>query len=383
MRIVATTVGLILLAAGADALCANQCNGHGVCRAHDKCQCYPNWQGNDCGERTCPFAIAWADAPYGHNAAHHYAECSGRGTCDRNTGDCQCFDGYEGDACRRLKCPNACSGHGICESTAELGDKTSIGDFFATAGSVVNKGVRQGRYEYAGWDAKSTFSCTCDPGYTGIDCASRVCPRGNDPLTTEDADGLTEVREVVNVHVGDGDVHAGTDATGFWTLTFTDSDGKEWTTRPIPACDKDDTAPTFTTHHTVKSYLKAIPNHVIDDVEVSVDTSSNAGPKYSITFTSNANSGARVLPRCNYQGCNVDGCQPRFAGIGGGSSPQCVVTSYYNYQRVGQAIDTGAKVGTAEDVECSNRGQCDRESGLCACYEGYTGEACSTQTILI
>ena len=57
-------------------------------------------------ERTCRFAKSWGDAPYGHNAAHYYAECSSQGTCDRKTGECQCFDGYEGDACRRLKCPN-------------------------------------------------------------------------------------------------------------------------------------------------------------------------------------------------------------------------------------------------------------------------------------
>jgi len=36
--------------------------------------------------------------------------------------------------------------------------------------------------------------------------------------------------------------------------------------------------------------------------------------------------------------------------------------------------------GTKESLECAGRGSC--EEGLCACYEGYTGEACATMTVL-
>ena len=31
------------------------------------------------------------------------------------------------------------------------------------------------------------------------------------------------------------------------------------------------------------------------------------------------------------------------------------------------------------DMECSNRGTCDMESGACACYDGYSGSACQRQ----
>lgn len=36
-----------------------------------------------------------------------------------------------------------------------------------------------------------------------------------------------------------------------------------------------------------------------------------------------------------------------------------------------------------ENVECSNRGQCNRGSGMCECYEGYYGLACHQQTVLV
>ena len=41
-----------------------------------------------------------------NNNAHPWVECSNRGECDRDTGECNCDAGFEGIACQRLKCPN-------------------------------------------------------------------------------------------------------------------------------------------------------------------------------------------------------------------------------------------------------------------------------------
>lgn len=94
---------------------------------------------------------------------HFYAECSNRGLCNRESGECECFTGYEGTACNRTVCPNDCSGHGTCGSIREALPSTS---------------------DYLLWDADKTYGCTCDPEYFGNDCAKRRCYRNDDPLTS-------------------------------------------------------------------------------------------------------------------------------------------------------------------------------------------------------
>lgn len=38
--------------------------------------------------------------------------------------------------------------------------------------------------------------------------------------------------------------------------------------------------------------------------------------------------------------------------------------------------------GSTEDIECSRRGLCDSETGMCACFAGYTGNTCGVQNAM-
>jgi hypothetical protein len=43
-------------------------------------------------------SAAWVSYPVvGANDAHDVVECSAKGLCDRKTGECQCFDNYDGE----------------------------------------------------------------------------------------------------------------------------------------------------------------------------------------------------------------------------------------------------------------------------------------------
>jgi len=349
-------LSVAVLIATVTANCPNSCSGSGTCGADDKCTCYPNYQGLDCSERVCPFQIAFADVASADNSAHAYAECSGKGVCDRKSGTCKCFAGYEGEACRRTSCPNGCSGHGTCELMSEIAADASLAAGGAS-GRVFNT-----------WESAKHQVCKCDTRWSGVDCSARSCPLGDDPLT------VSGVAEVQDVYVSDVDVNtanSGTDMTGSYTVSFTDQFNGVWTTRPIKGYDNDAGPSRARASSDLELALNGLPNQVIKGATVTaaVDTSFNSqSTKMAVTFSQKYNPGKQNLMTINVAGCVTSGCQPRFVGIGGGATP------------AGQVVRLTP--GTYEKAVCSNRGACDAATGLCACHSGYYGEACEMQTAL-
>jgi len=94
---------------------------------------------------------------------HPWEECSNKGICDRKSGLCDCFTGYEGVACQRSMCPDNCNGRGICLPEKYLAVK---------AGHTYN----------LPWDSMKEVGCYCDKGYRGSSCDESECPSGPDPL---------------------------------------------------------------------------------------------------------------------------------------------------------------------------------------------------------
>eukprot|EP01083_Nonionella_stella_P290619 988864_1 len=100
MKLVFLLLSLVLSIA--NAACPNLCSGHGSCGVNDKCTCHlgpngePAWVGHDCSLRTCPYGTAWAAKPVAVNNGHPLTECSNKGMCNRESGECKCFDDYDG-----------------------------------------------------------------------------------------------------------------------------------------------------------------------------------------------------------------------------------------------------------------------------------------------
>lgn len=169
--------------------------------------------GADCSQLTCPRGVSWTanfkqdytapgetartdtTAP-SHSACRHadFVECSDAGVCDRSSGACQCFEGYEGSACQRTSCLNECSGHGQCQSNIEFSRDGSLkrSTVAGSTGSDAAEGFWDNientkqvdpRKHYIGaWDSGIHFGCKCDIGYRGDDCSLVECPSTADPL---------------------------------------------------------------------------------------------------------------------------------------------------------------------------------------------------------
>jgi len=391
MQRVSKIVGLISLFAVSTvySACDNACSGHGTCGADDVCQCYSNYRmgdedGGDCSDRVCPYDIAWVDHPDQNGLFHNYAECSNRGVCNRGTGECMCFDGYSGKACQRSSCPNDCSGHGTCEYIEQLSFASTIGDYYDGSTTAKKKiGQRAVTFEDAKiWDNHKNMMCVCDPKWTDLDCSRRMCPKGNDVMNTRlnGADSLDYQIQTIALEAPDDQYGSAQTQFAFFddasfALTFVSTLNESYTTRPIKLEGGTDSSGVFDSSSCstfagyVESALEELPHRVVDDVVVTATSTGNV-LSFLVTFSGEAVQGKQNLLIVEDYAC-ADGCTPKLAGIDliTDTTPGSYVTE--------------TQVADYNNYECGRRGKCDYNTGLCECFDGYTGEACATQTALI
>jgi len=312
--------------------CANQ----GLCNAAThRCACQQHWTGADCSLRVCPAGRSWFSYPSAVDRGHdELVPCSGAGACDATTGLCACGDQYYGAACEYLACPGGmadkCKGHGACVSQAQLalradrnGDATDL-----VYGTDANSADT--------WDRDRVFGCDCDAGWAGYDCSLRTCPRGDDPGTRGQRNEVQLLECLAD--------------SGSFRLAF-----RQRTTAPLAHA---------ATAAQVEAALDALPT--LTDVAVSFSSGASAcvasgGNANTITvafLTEHADVPSLVAV--------VSSLVDSTFGAAAGSGTVSVFAD-------GALGASGARSvrGTTEDEECSNRGLCDRLTGVCACFPGY------------
>jgi hypothetical protein len=335
MKVIAVLLVLAAIVPMALSACPNACSSHGSCGEMDECKCFANWEGGDCSQRICPYAYSWITtqqgdlnfdgdlndgtarvhdrrfnagpsasylitphAPNGDwetwpdhhdkrtsgrkDEGHFYMECANKGICNRKTGICECFEGYEGVKCDRTSCPGNCNGHGICQTIAQFAAETT--------------------YTYALWDKDMERSCKCDAGYTGPACNERICPKGDDPLTK-----VHQVDEVQYIDIYSNCQSSGVDAActgdlaGNAKFSFTDHLGQTYTTGDVAITHKQDATTTVAT--AVKNALLALPNKVIPSVTVEEQYCESALQGFFANFAAASSNGGTPS---TYMRCPTD-----------------------------------------------------------------------------
>ncbi|XP_063075983.1 tenascin-R [Engraulis encrasicolus] len=155
------------------------CSGHGtfnmeVCG----CVCEEGWTGKNCSEPRCP------------------DDCSGQGMCIE--GECVCDRDFGGDNCSEARCPGDCSDHGLCLDGECVCEEAYTGEDCSQSrclndcsdqGLCIN-GTCQCRGGFLGEDCSVAYCanncsqkgvckdsfCVCQEGYTGDDCTSVAPP---------------------------------------------------------------------------------------------------------------------------------------------------------------------------------------------------------------
>ena len=263
-------------------------------------------------------------------------------------------------------CPNRCSGHGQCtrgtnhlfegasSMTGSKGQDTC--QCHTEDGCTDPTSVQAGSAIHWG---RTNYYRTCHYAWTGADCSLRTCPRG---ISWGDAPWGAESAHEQIKECSDG---------GF--------------------CDRKSGECQCLSYYTGAACERSVcPNDCngngicisMSKIASDADNDSNAPSEHTVVTLSGSGTMIRASYTKNWDALKQMGCWCDYGFRGADCSLiECPSNSD---PIVSDPWGTAAKTGgQLEGRDCSGRGICDYASGLCECFEGYTGEACQRQTILM
>lgn len=182
------------------------------------------------------------------------------------------------------------------------------------------------------WDALKIHGCDCDVHYheypdgvsgdvsdwTGYDCSLRTCPTGNSPYSAQTA--VAEVQTVI--------CETADDSTAEFTLSFRDE-----TTDVISG------AADAATVQTALEALATIGSVTVAFTDGAQNACGDGSQNMTVTFTSEL-----------------------------GELPSLVGAAVTNVDAIDTHVTTAT---TTNNYECGLKGICNRDTGLCECFDAY------------
>jgi hypothetical protein len=190
------------------------------------------------------------------------------------------------------------------------------------------------QFSYNQWDADKLFGCVCDSGWSGYDCSLRVCPRGDDPLTTAGTN-----QEIQLLHCS-----ASSTSAGHVTLYF---DGEH--SPNIPA-----SASIYTLKHAIEA-IKGLGEVSVTYSEGNTLCRDDVTNVVSITFLQNFGPLPPIVPES--------------FGLESWSFVEVAADASYGMLTDHNGVNYFSVKGDKENDECSNRGLCDQGTGTCNCFD--------------
>ena len=229
--------------------------------------------------------------------------------------------GYTGSACQRSKCLNDCSGHGTCTSMRRYAREAQAIPLSSTVYQY------DATDSYTAWDSDMIFACLCDsswavglgagetqqPEYFGPDCSLRHCASGDDPRTTSTMNPIATY-------------------SASWSGTTLTIDevklGKVTVGQRLSGAGI-----------VMGTYVSAF------------GTGTGSTGTYTLS-QSHSNSSGTINGLFHHNETDCEGMLPP-----GGATP--------------------GLAGNLCQVDCSNRGICNYQTGVCACFDDFYGSDCS------
>ena len=290
------------------------------------------------------------------------------------------------------------------------------------------------------WDAKKTRGCLCDALWGEVDCSKRMCGYSSDVMDQRKNTGIVGKNHIQLITLkgaskwNDFLIADGTKGETI-ALTFKSKLNETFTTLPIVLptmrCSSTTTGnlciraattsvPTdaVALNRGIRNFeldvewaLKKLPNSVVDNVKVKVtkpvDTTSYtpangvySGLKlssdgitlfddtinfdtpvlqFSVEFTGNNVQGTQHYLTVEAAKC-LDGCSPLISGVT--LSEDGMGLTVVTQPTMSQGVDNDME-SDFNSYECGRRGKCDYSSGLCKCFNGYSGPTCNVITALV